>query len=166
MVERNDDYFTPDIEDIRVGYECEINVNGRWLIHIFGGIDSSRADDWYNLHRMHDATKTIENYIRVPYLSKEQIEAEKGFEIVQPYAGSKHPYNGTILRKGNYWFSFQELPLWDEKGQTGEHKMYLTIIPIDPVASEIDINSHFPRFHGECKDINTFRNICKILNIG
>ena len=78
-------YFTPEIEDIHIGYQCEILWNQNML----------SEDNWYKIEIGDNQTKDfdfidyierIENSkLRVPYLTKEQIEkegwifTEKGF---------------------------------------------------------------------------------------
>lgn len=122
-------YFTPDIEDIRVGYECEVAY-----LH---------EDNWtYVKCRHQEETKdfilAVFDYnrrVRVPYLTKEQIEAEgwKAKEDKTYYISSDH--GGYILKH---------------------------------VGKQIEIIDLFDAnyiYRGECKDINTFRYICKLLKI-
>ena len=64
-------YFVPDIEDIRVGYECEIKPTGSeeldWMPYVING------DTAFKYYKTKGKGATS---IRVPYLTKEQIEAE------------------------------------------------------------------------------------------
>lgn len=136
-MELKNEYFTPDISDIRVEYECEINVNGRWLHHIIGGIEAFRADDWYNLDMVQRENGTLNNYIRVPFLTNEQIEA-KGWSLDY----SRHVTPGVIYQKDDYTLWKIGNTIWIRKGDNDE-----TI------------------YKGECKDINTLRYISKLLNI-
>ena len=132
------EYFTPQIEDIRVGYECEIHLNGQWL---------HETIDYNDLHSL---TRSIyglmtdqaieEKRIRVPYLTKEQIEAE----------GWK--WEGELFSKGFYILNFMK----DE-----------ITYPIQGIVVTIAImdSEYGQRYLGDCKDINTFRYICKLLGI-
>jgi hypothetical protein len=69
-------YYTPSIEDIKVGYECEILWNYNYLpenewckVKVLKGT----TEDF----DLYDFTSRIpKNEIRTPYLRKEQIEAE------------------------------------------------------------------------------------------
>src|SRR6187431_2955175 len=71
-------YFTPSIEDIRVGYECELLIfnwkkdKGEWIPTVL---------EITNFDHESEAWALSLNIIRVPYLTKEQIEAE-GWESV------------------------------------------------------------------------------------
>jgi len=134
------DYFIPDIEDIRVGYECEIsvpyfvskpyivnndNLKYKWVNHKFELQEVYGADNCLN----------IDYEIRTPYLTKEQIEAEGWVEIHAGFfkkgdflMSNITNFNGIIIRKGS-WYPEET------------------------------------KYSGECKDINTFRYICKLLKI-
>jgi len=134
-------YFTPDIEDIRIGYECElflpikdwfkpekwkrfkISKNGYNRIGPYGG-DLSELDEVCNLVSLYQA--------RTPYLTKEQIEAEGWID------GKKDNYK--LLASTVTYDDRIEYPLHIMKGD-------MTI------------------FYGDCKDINTFRYILKLLKI-
>jgi hypothetical protein len=39
-MEEKNKYFTPEIEDIRVGYKCEIENNNKWTSLIINGFDN------------------------------------------------------------------------------------------------------------------------------
>jgi hypothetical protein len=140
-------YFTPSIEDIRVGYECELlEVSGKLLT---GSIPDTK---WvtYKVENSYDFNSIWDLYnegkqtnIRVPYLTKEQIEAEGWKE------GQLEGYEKEITKDSYYSLRLNE-------------------------NNNIVINKSFiegwswvwtPFYSGECKDINTFRYICKLLKI-
>ena len=133
-------YFIPDIQDIRVGYECELmSISipqwSKWVIPKL---------DWESFEG-----STIEDYlelgnIKVPYLTKEQIEAE-GWEI-------EEKINGVIGRKGSYDSYMYSKPKPFTIEYVFEEKLLLVL-------------NDFIIYRGECKDINTFRYICKLLKI-
>jgi hypothetical protein len=60
----NDKYFTPDIEDLRVGYECDL-LGSKIVIE-----------------DRHDLDLSFDHPLRTPYLTKEQIEAEGWKETI------------------------------------------------------------------------------------
>lgn len=135
-------YFVPDISDIRVGYECEFY--------------DSDDNDWTKV--IIDNQSKLANFtgleipLRTPYLTKEQIEAE-GWEYVE--STRTWPPNRHAFKKGNYFLIFRfdiEVPLLD-------------CILQDPSKEERVSNPERFRFFCDCKDINTFRMICKLLNI-
>ncbi len=117
-------YFTPSIEDIRVGYECEID---------WAGMAGGRENYLKQILKLNELSGMNEFFIkaavRVPYLTKEQIEAE----------GWEEHANG-FEKDGNL------LKLLNNRDVIISH-------------------AGFSKFCGECKDINTFRYICKLLNI-
>jgi hypothetical protein len=139
---QEDKYFTPSIEDIRVGYECELLVHEK---------DADKEDFWktYTLNPFItklqiDAMTTSGNWkdtIRVPYLTKEQIEAE-GWEVTAENKDTntmgfkKDKFSGVVTTHG------VGAGMWITKSEG-----FKTI------------------YSGECKDINTFRYICKLLGI-
>lgn len=118
-------YFTPDIEDIRVGYECEIDAPA-WKSKKFI-VDENQfqyADFCINA-----------GILKVPYLTKEQIETEGWIET------ESH----SVFKKDKYSLGYA-------KPFDGCPLIWVRI-------SEDYI------YQGQCKDINTFRYICKLLNI-
>lgn len=140
-------YFTPTIEDIRVGYECEVydSDDRDWAKHIV-----LNQPDLCNV-------TGLDLELRVPYLTKEQIEKEGWVE--------RESYNSRIknFEKDNYFLSFYEDDrviilmardvtkldwLWLHQGDNFYHSQ-----------------AHLFRMTFPCKDINTFRWICKLLNI-
>jgi hypothetical protein len=112
-------YFTPDIEDMSVGCEYELyHQEDGWKKVIFSAWENFNYDAF--IYCLKDKE------VRVPYLTKEQIEAEG--------------YSLTAMNKGKYIkYSGGDLHIYDHNGDTS----YL----------------------GECKDINTFRKIIKLLKI-
>ena len=63
------DYFIPSIEDFHVGYEFEFQGIPRGWHKMVLSTENSLKTMQYNIEKLKDA-------IRVPYLTKEQIEAE------------------------------------------------------------------------------------------
>lgn len=141
MIEENK-YFTPSIEDIRVGYECEIKQRGLGYL------------DWtpYTIHSKYAFYHYFDDSgsasIRVPYLTKEQIEAE-GWILKSDYGA------GTSYMKGSTY----RLDTHKHAGLTYN----LHDIRLFKLGLWEDIRGKV--YEGECKDINTFRYICKLLGI-
>lgn len=152
----NNKYFTPSIEDIRVGYEYEAH---RWNM-------PPKPDEWekmvwgestmmnsFDMSYFRELCR--EEKIRVPYLTKEQIEAE-GWETEdasiddQLVWGSKFRATKKIDDVTSYRASF-------ERDNRVFIQMNITNIESNVIPMSL--------FSGECKDINTFRYICKLLNI-
>jgi len=125
------EYFAPKIEDICSGYEYEVLNGGIWKkINEFS--NAYMYDD--NPH--YEILKDIEEgKIRVPYLTKEQIENE-GWIFTQQIG------NTLFFKKKDFELTFND--------------NYININNF----GEYDLG-----YWGNCKDINTFRYICKLLEI-
>lgn len=125
-------YFTPDIEDFCIGYEYEtIYLKSVWTKESLRIIDAG----WFFESYQNDAVPTE---FRVPYLTKEQIEAE----------GWKFDYN-----LGDFDYYIKTV-------NNTEYELEFCY------KQRININIwKRTLYHGECKDINTFRKIIKLLGI-
>ena len=144
-----EEYFTPDITDIRVGYECEClwccAEPREWkLIKI-------TAEDNMNTIELpieEAIYRVIDNEIRVPYITQEQIEAE-GWKI-------DTRFNTIVCSKQVVWFDGinREIEL-----RYDENKKILYL------GYDCGNFTLYGIFEGECKDINTFRQIQKLLKI-
>lgn len=150
-------YFTPSIEDIRVGYECEHLYKHHKIVND----ESIYREEWCNITVEIDSRlKAWNDYIqegrlRVPYLTKEQIEAE----------GWKFKGKSIDLwweKEGNFeigsWTSYKIVIHYGMKGHVGNQDCRLYI-------HADDRGDEHRLFEGECKDINTFRQIMKLLGI-
>jgi hypothetical protein len=137
-------YFTPDIEDLCIGYECEYNFARAYTDEFdfvkIGYKDVTPGKGGYTnelthmIHLIDDGAAAI----RVPYLTKEQIEAE----------GWKFDYN-----LGDFDYYIKTV-------NNTEYELEFCY------KERININIwKRTLYHGECKDINTFRKIIKLLNI-
>ena len=133
-------YFTPSIEDIRVGYECELYIrryeNDKLVKEGWEPTTLFSGSVRFILERM------LLHEVRVPYLSKEQIEAE-GWKQDERYDDKMHFYKNEV---------YLSLHIIYHKEEVIYHK--ISIFNEDGVI-----------FKGECKDINTFRWICKLARV-
>lgn len=138
-------YFIPSIEDIRVGYEIESH---EWSMDEAGEPELN-YDRWVKKILDKNDVQNILKYgmrsVRVPYLTKEQIEAEgwkiTGREVKPP------PYEVD-------WINAKK----------GEHTLWINLAMHKVMHLGIS-DKIYNVFRGQCKDINTFRYICKLLNI-
>lgn len=146
-------YFTPDIEDIYIGYECE-SLGTEWhpiTISLLSFVEP------FWLIQKDEKPKTILDHLtdkklRVSYLTKEQIEAE-GWELIQIY-----PKGACIFQKGT-----------KEEGceltcDFTEHRVHFTKLYFYGLDNEYT-RTKLTWSSLECKDINTFRKIIKLLRI-
>lgn len=172
----NDKYFVPNKEDIYIGYECQyhgMTTGGLMIIDLSdeGKSETIKEPDTKvyfsikcGLDPLNEKTPQqiydlIDNsQIQVPYLTKEQIEAE-GWKLTD----EKSPFTGE-----HYKF----IKSWNGPGFNEPHKLTLTWYGrFSPnLAIRYEWESSWNRFdeyiyYGSCKDINTFRTICKLLEI-
>ena len=149
-------YFTPDIEDLCIGYECEYNFARAYKNEFdfvkIGYKDVTPGEAGYTdeltnmIHLIDDGAAAI----RVPYLTKKQIKAE-GWKLK-----NTHPEWPTF-EKGNYWVTLI----------TEEDKLpFIRIMGIDPMLIVgVKYLSSYNVYQGQCKSINELRKICKLLGI-
>ena len=145
----NDKYFIPDIEDIRIGYEMEGKIynEDKWIKIFIDTADwadqicNMKEDEHNNDIKIYTLPKDI---YRVPYLTKEQIEAE-GWKVV----GSNNQFD--YFTKDKYKLEFLI------NGYGGEDTVPYTI--------SMGEDLYYPCYNGQCKDVNTFRWLCKLLKI-
>lgn len=145
-------YFTPDIEDLHVGYEFEMKVFGEeetWLKMIFS------TPDFTSVLNKVEENYSVPKVLRVPYLTKEQIEAELKHDW--KFNESTATFKNKIIKETfilniniyyNFFFKKLQVKVIEEYEEFNKLK-------------EIEYNL----FNGECKDINTFRKIIKLLGI-
>lgn len=146
-------YFTPDIEDICIGYELEWKCKIRNQDWEKTTCDTDLISIIYDEYEHSDFEEPYNEQFRVPYLTKEQIKAE-GWEYKN--------------RSTDLWFEHKEIFLREDgyhleniKLQYGLHDYRLKISFVYVGDSEESTNAYL----GECKDINTFRKIIKLLGI-
>lgn len=148
-------YFTPSIEDIRVGYEAEIAY-----LHE----DNWSFTKWRTKEETLATITELLNYnrrIRVPYLTKKQIEAE-GWKVENfPYNIIKGVKNTGIYDLNddmtgieyNLFYRFENKRLSIESYIINYGKADRPYKGVNCI------------YFGECKDINTFRYLIKLLEI-
>ncbi len=147
-------YFVPDIEDIRVGYECEIKPTGSeefdWMPYVINGD---------NAFRHYETKGRGATSIRVPYLTKEQIEAE-GWKPVNTGGLENGCMNGRCaFTKGNYFLIIPSQP----NTKLGNR---IEIVMVDVLKDDYnEWTSNGRMYLGECRCINDFRLIMKLLCI-
>ena len=139
------EYYTPDVEDIHIGFECEINYPKGWIPIKVEDLYTD-SDGYGNAYEVEHTIKNSPQDIRVLCLTKEQIEAE-GWKVTQQMMYCEHimskDKNSLIYNSVN-----RELRLFK---------------PIEDMGIELDYNKIV--FDGSCKSINEFRVIIKLLNL-
>lgn len=161
-------YFTPEISDLRVGYECEIQTNYGYEAfnkgeEIWNPVTIKYKIEENNVYT-HELTDIIHMFedgvqpVRVAYLTKEQIEAE-GWD-----------YFPSLLFEGQdgedaFFEGFHR--------QINKDLWYTVIYESD--SNNLWIQKRYYRnevsqvwedlYKGKCKSINEFRTIIKLLEI-
>ena len=147
-------YFTPDMEDFHIGYECEISTPTIWKSGKFPEILELNSElDEFGKDSLMKAAHAI---LRVPYITKEQIEAE-GWELqnvlLKDDDGNDMFSTGFVKSIDEYhWY---ELVLQEDNKIFIQYKWYRNSVA--QLCRTV--------YYGKCKDINTFRKICKLLEI-
>jgi hypothetical protein len=152
-------YYTPDISDLHIGYECE------WKDCDEYAFEKKDEYPWESITIEElDLENLVEDLeegrIRTPYLTKEQLEAEGWICIADIIYG-----DGVKLFKkdiGNYTYDCRYNIL----------STRLTIELRDYILDASKIKTNPPGkysldivYNGFCSSINEFRYICKLLNI-
>lgn len=155
-------YFTPDIRDIRIDYECEClwccREPREWVPL---KITMEDTETWLELSIQDTIRRLKLNEIRVPYLTKEQIESQ-GFTFK----------NKSI----DYWFQINEDKRFLTNLQSFHgYKAYNIFLNYGFHDKRIKIKADFSGggdwdnsevlFEGECKCINEFKQILKQIHI-
>lgn len=148
-------YYTPDIEDLFIGYECEELRDTCYE----GGTSREYHDIRWEPYKVSCTIgfhKWQQPTLRTPYLTKEDIEKEgwsdEGLSVINREGKVE---NAWSFRKTNFIAAY-----WEDTH-------YLGIIVRDPSLQD---TRNFPAlplvsFVGQCKSINEFRKITKWLNI-
>lgn len=141
-------YYTPEIEDLFIGYECELFIPASKEPMVLGGY----YDTWVQMSftkpwRIHDVQKG-ESQIRTKYLDKEDIE-KCGWILVRQ----------EIKPYGSNWCNFKSKD-WELHVQLGDNYF--------PRLLNINGRKHCPwkgNVKVDCKSINELRKIMKMLGI-
>ncbi len=181
-------YFTPDIEDLRIGYQCEIRemitcglyaqlkgeeeystiykpvIIGKEVPIPEGEFSVEKLtkvfESFYNQHPSVDKAISLlkKDKLKVPYLTKEQIEAEgwTALEDISPFTGKVYKYRKAEKPRGFNEHHIYTLE-WDGIS-TPNIKIHL-----ESESSWHHTNQYI--YVGSCRDINTLRYICKLLGI-
>lgn len=151
-----DKYYTPELEDLFIGYECEwFGELGRKLVK------SNKEWQKFKIISSNNISPTVIKNLRTPYLTKEQIESEgwifnylgkddwfKGSIPILPYNEIYYPFE-LWFKLDNYWLGFYK----------NIHKIVILEKGEDYPEGQIII------FNGKCPSINEFRKIIKLLGI-
>jgi hypothetical protein len=143
MKEKEKKYYTPNIEDIRVGYEFEQLYDNTWEKSTYSAIHISLFTLYHKIEL---------GQVRVPYLTKEQIESE-GWEFVESYE-SDWDTRRDVFKKKNYKVTYD---YWESDGMIMSGAFQLMIEEVYSYTAII--------YKGYCKSINEFKTICKLLKI-
>lgn len=165
-------YYTPEISDIRVGYECEVEMDiitseGEKVERIWTPFTFKKQN--LTIHVKGQEPVIINNVMRysesmrTPYLTKKQIEAE----------GWKEVKNESSVDRVRYRF---EKKVLDETEPEGEYYLTHTLlfdrwlgrgytIPSIIIDKEDAPSFYSSGVHISCPSINEFRTINNLLNI-
>ena len=152
-MEQQNKYYTPDISELHIGYECELLVPKSTDPFVLGRYD----DVWVQMSftkpwRIADVQKG-ESQVRTKYLDQSDIES-CGWEIdVEKEKRRKNHVTAPYISKGKNGMLSQH----------GENYMISTII--GPPTEDSYGGLGQPMYMGPIKSINELRTIMKYLNI-
>ena len=168
-MEQDNKYYTPDIQDLYVGYECEL----------YGQSTSKliRQVEWYNFifssGNINKINKLISSKeIRTKYLDKTDIES-----LGWIYNPNKEKYTNVIPDPNNpykqrLWFKRNEIDKQCSEDKNDWYNLTNELLFTDgPWGIQIYIiieeaPSHYrSSFAGKCKSINELKKIMTWLNI-
>lgn len=133
-------YFTPQIEDFRVGYKCETKQSSGWYNWI--------VNDIHDVMDLYGRLST--NDVRTKYLDKDDIES-LGWKQISAISGEN--FEVRFLNK-----IFEMGVLFNSNGNNIRIKIY------NPLKTE---TYSYPNilYSGRCPSINELKYIMKLLNI-
>lgn len=136
-------YYTPEIEEFHIGYKYEITNGNEWVSKIFSKEDLKS----FLYEKLENGIN--QKYIRTKYLDKEDIES----------LGWKYTAKSIDI-----WFKKEgvfERTSWTSKKATLHYNLEdkWLFIYLDDMGDETTI------FTGKCPSINELRTIMKLLNI-
>ena len=150
-------YYTPAIEDLRVGYECEclwVRPEPKTWDKI--EVTETDTEEYLKLSVQEVIRRVKTGEIRTPYLTKEQIEAE-----------------GWVFKTTNRIRSWYEKPdLFIDAPHSPSHQILAAELIHDSEYNTIQIRvqlrsdfEYHTFYEGNCPSINEFRTITKLLGI-
>lgn len=174
-MEQQNKYYTPDISDLRVGYECEVNLvkSGTITNQDKNGntITEYTEPDWkkivikdYTYLEVAIVILLPDNRLRVPYLTSEQIEHEGWVEYNDARGDMDQPWNISYKHKNNDKMVLNWFPRIEDPGYKN---ISGNIVVYEDYNKQGEAWSHNKkcRYSGECKSINELRFIQKLLGI-
>lgn len=157
-MEDNIKYFQPDISDIRIGYELEINWNRGYETNWIPIKITVQDDDFAYTQELSEIVDALDDGMseaRVPYLTKEQIEAEGWLfqgKSIDTWFYKEGDFEIGSINTSGIWTSYKIVIHY------GFHDKRLFI-------NADDQGTEHKLFEGNCRCINDFRYIMKLLGI-
>lgn len=152
-------YFTPNIEDIHVGYECEHKNDIYWVHWIIEDPEFIR-NLAFSTRKLNDIKYEydLSNKIRTPYLTNKQIAAE-GWTF-----HSQSINNQFFFKKENIMLGVLFGRVTKNNEDEPKEIRTLVIWKESPTFNAAVTDKTYI-FQGVCPSINEFRKITKLVNI-
>ncbi len=158
-------YYTPAIEDLFIGYECELMNYGEYASTWDGPLEMSpnwekTTMDWGFMRLVEHSSSLLplDRIIRTPYLTKEQIEAERWSYFGLYSEPQKEELNEGVIKFRKEGKDISYILTYD----FNTHKMIVLPIEFGEYASTM---SYQIVFDGLVTSINELRKIIKLLDI-
>ena len=139
-------YYTPEIEDIRVGYECEMESSWGWQKGKWPEILMTDTLSGFHVQKVGALKATNTGSLRVPYLTVEQIEAEGWIKV------NDNTFVITSMKS-------------DKFDSNVEYSLTFNRPRLTPYINIDGADADSSCYRGMCKSINELRTIMKLLRI-
>lgn len=142
------DYYTPNKEDLFIGYEYQYLTNGDdWISHIL-----------YSGQDIKEATEDIlEQKIRTSYLTKEQLQKEG-------WSGETTMVKDELNLNFNNGISSRNRNIGNGDIRKIDERDYITSLRIFIPSKRYTGTYESELFIGKCPSINEFRKIIKLIS--
>jgi hypothetical protein len=156
-------YYAPSIEEFHVGFWFETKgQDDLWYPTLLTELSSS----WMNVHASYNGEETkttysIPNDVRVPYLSKEDIESE-GWKLLDEIniPSSSNKYYQVVFTKGEWKLDYTT------NQYEGEYFRSVIIYKINTVAKFGEVVPNIEtKFSGMIKNRSELKRILKMINL-
>lgn len=155
-------YFMPLIEDIRVGYECECDTHSSlgWIkVMVADYHFKTKVPEGYTAISIFNISERLkQDGLRVPYLTKEQIEKE-GWILKSMYSNSNNFCFTKVINERSW------LEVWYNKENKQLEIVKVRVRTQNDDHKRKEVEKEDVLFNGQARDLNEFRTICKLLNL-
>lgn len=153
-------YYSPSIEDMRIGYECEMQTNNGYIKGVYPDILECNTE--LNEFGKDSLMKAAHAILRTEYLTKEQMEAEGWEQYNEGYGEHHQPWYIPYKHKTIKNLKLEYTPYLKDHEKIS---CYLTIYEDCNKEGEKYKEHIHTKYSGKCPSVNEFRQIMKWVGI-